>query len=73
MCLRLVDESQGKLNESVLKTYFGDPKFEICVGKSTIDMMIFNTTTGTARLSRGSAYGESWKDFQLAPTNKSQQ
>ena len=40
---------------------------QISVGKSTIDMMVFNTTARTARLSRGPEYGESWREFRFTP------
>jgi hypothetical protein len=44
---------------------FEDPKREINVGKSTIDMMVFDTTKRTAWLSRGPSYRVAWKKFEF--------
>ncbi len=40
-----------------------DPKYQINMGKGTIDMMVFDTTARTAYLSRGSSYNVSWRAF----------
>jgi hypothetical protein len=65
---RLLDSSQGKTGQETLQSYFAKPEHQISVGKSTIDMMVFNTTARTARLSRGPEYGESWREFRFHPT-----
>ncbi len=67
---RLLDGSKGHTDEETLQRYFADPNHKISVGKSTIDMMIFNTTTRTARLSRGPDYGESWKEYRFTSTRE---
>ena len=38
----------------------------ICVGKATIDMMVFDTTARTAHLSRGPEYGVAWRPYGFA-------
>lgn len=49
--------------EGKLQDYFADSKYQINVGKDTIDMMVFDTTAGTAYLSRGSSYQVAWRQF----------
>lgn len=51
----LLDQSQGKNDLSRLQDYFADPQYKINAGKSTIDMMVFDTTARVAYLSRGSS------------------
>jgi isopenicillin-N N-acyltransferase-like protein len=65
MC-RLLEGSHGRTNQNMLQDYFSDPMCEISVAKSTIDMMIFNTTARTAILSRGPDYGTAWREFRFA-------
>lgn len=60
---RLLEGSHGRTNQEMLQRYFSDPKYEIAVEKSTIDMMIFNTTARTATLSRGPDFGTPWRAF----------
>jgi hypothetical protein len=36
------------------------------VGKSTIDMMVFDCTNRVAHLSRGPSYRTEWKEFRFA-------
>jgi hypothetical protein len=59
----LLDGARGKLDRAGLQHFFAEPKCGICVGKSTIDMMVFNTSTREAFVSRGSSYGASWRRF----------
>jgi hypothetical protein len=59
----LLGQSQGKNDLSRLQDYFADPKHAINVGKSTIDMMVFDTTARAAYLSRGPSYKTSWREF----------
>src|SRR5262245_23022199 len=59
----LLGESQGKNDLSRLQDYFAEPKYKINVGKGTIDMMVFDTTSRTAYLSRGSSYKVAWREF----------
>jgi len=47
-----------------LQGLFGDQKAGICVG-NTIDMMVFDCTARTASLSRGPAWGQTWKTFSF--------
>ena len=37
----------------------------VAVGKSTIDMMVFDTTAKAAYLSRGPSYKVAWKEFRF--------
>ena len=47
---------------------FCDPKRGICVGKNTIDLMVFDTAKRKAFLSRGSDYGVSWREYAFTKT-----
>src|SRR5262249_38144853 len=47
----LLGGSAGKNGLRSLQSYFEDPRCAISVGKATIDMMVFDTTTRTAHLS----------------------
>jgi hypothetical protein len=51
-----------------MQDLFADPKFEVCVGKATIDMMVFDCTARKAFLSRGSSYGVDWKEYTFGDT-----
>jgi hypothetical protein len=61
----LLASASGKIDLARMQHFFLDPKCGICVGKSTLDMMVFNTTTGEAHVSRGPDYGVSWKRFRF--------
>jgi acyl-CoA:6-aminopenicillanic acid acyl transferase len=63
--------SGGKNDLPTLQDYFADPKHGICVGRATIDMMVFDTTNREAYLSRGPSYGADWHRFEFPTTNKS--
>lgn len=63
---RLLERSRGQNSQDMLQDYFADPTCEISVTKSTIDMMIFNTTSRTAILSRGPDYSTAWREFRFA-------
>jgi hypothetical protein len=62
--------SGGKNDLATLQDYFADPKHGICVGRATIDMMVFDTNNRHAYLSRGSSYGTDWKRFAFPELNK---
>jgi hypothetical protein len=57
----------GKNDRVTLQDYFADTKHGICAGRSTIDMMVFDTTNREAYLSRGPSYGTDWKRFAFPP------
>jgi hypothetical protein len=59
----LLRASQGRMDLARLQAYFSEPKYEINVGKSTIDMMVFDTTARAAYLSRGPSYKVSWREY----------
>jgi hypothetical protein len=59
----LLASSAGKNDMSTLQRYFSDESCGICAGRSTIDMMIFDTTAREAYLSRGPHYQTNWKRF----------
>lgn len=59
----LLSESTGKNDLARLQDYFSDPAYKINAGKSTIDMMVFDTSAKVAHLSRGSSYGTAWRTF----------
>lgn len=61
----LLRGTKGKNDLARLKDYFAEPKHGINVGKSTIDMMVFDTTARTAHLSRGTSYGASWRKYEF--------
>ena len=54
---------QGKVDRQILASYFSTPDLGICVGNSTLDMMIFDATERAAYVSRGPSYGADWKRF----------
>jgi hypothetical protein len=61
----LLDRTRGRTDLEAMRRNFGDPARGICVGRSTIDMMVFDTTARTAHLSRGPEYGVAWRQFGL--------
>ncbi len=61
----LLAADSGKVDRSRLQGFFAEPRFGISVGKGTIDMMVFNTTTREAFVSRGPGYGVEWKRFHF--------
>jgi hypothetical protein len=48
---------RGRTDLAAMQTNFCDPARGICIGRATIDMMVFDATTRTAHLSRGPEYG----------------
>jgi len=60
--LALLKQAGGELDGGKLRSLFGDQQAGICVG-NTIDMMVFDCTARTAMLSRGPAWGATWKAF----------
>jgi hypothetical protein len=59
----LVAPASGKVDVATMQRFFADPKCEISVGKPTIDMMVFDTTSRHAYLSRGPSYHVDWRKF----------
>jgi hypothetical protein len=59
----LLDRTRGRTDLDAMRTNFGDPARGICVGKATIDLMVFDTTALTAQLSRGPEYGVAWRQY----------
>jgi hypothetical protein len=66
----LLDRTRGRTDLDTMRTNFGDPARGICVGKATIDMMIFDTTARTAHLSRGPEYGVAWRQYGFSGAAK---
>jgi hypothetical protein len=66
----LLDRTRGHTDLDAMKANFGDPGRGICVGKATIDMMVFDTTTRTAFLSRGPDYGVDWRRYEFNDLSK---
>jgi hypothetical protein len=62
----LLDRTKGHTDLNAMRENFGDPTRGICVGRATIDMMVFNTTGRTAHLSRGPDYGVDWRPYAFA-------
>lgn len=62
----LLADSVGKTDLRSLQHDFEDPSCQISVGKSTIDMMVFDCTSRIAHLSRGPSYKVAWKKFSFA-------
>ncbi len=62
----LLKSTEGKNTLRTMQEYFEQPKHQISVGKGTIDMMVFDTTTKTAYLSRGPSYQVDWREFRFA-------
>jgi hypothetical protein len=62
----LLDRTRGHTDLAALQANFGDPARGICVGRATIDMMVFDTTARVAHLSRGPEYGVTWRKYRLA-------
>jgi isopenicillin-N N-acyltransferase-like protein len=60
-----VNGHTGRMNARRLQELFGDPAHAISVGKGTIDMMVYDTTSRTAWLSRGPSYGVAWQKFEF--------
>ena len=56
----------GMMNWQRLQQYFTHPEYEICAGKATIDMMVFDTTARVADLSRGPGYRVAWREFRFS-------
>jgi hypothetical protein len=63
----LMESTKGENDLLRLQDYFAEPKYGINVGKSTIDMMVFDTTARTAHLSRGTSYGVDWQKYAFTP------
>lgn len=56
-------ERSGKVDGAFLRECFACGDYGICVGPSTIDMMVYDTTARRAWLSRGPDYGVEWREF----------
>lgn len=67
-CQKMYDDlagSKGKMDRAWLQEHFADPEHGICVGRSTIDMMVYDCTAREAYLSRGPEYGKAWRRFRF--------
>jgi isopenicillin-N N-acyltransferase-like protein len=62
---RYMDVHSGQVDAQRMQVLFEDPQYEINVGKSTIDMMVFDTTKRVAWLSRGPSYRVAWQKFEF--------
>lgn len=63
----LLVEAEGKVDLAAMQHFFTNPTCGINVGKSTIDMMVFDTTSRKAYLSRGPSYEVDWREFVFPP------
>lgn len=61
----LLNASAGRTDLATLQRYLADPGHGISVGEGTIDLMVYDTASRTAHLSRGTAYGLAWHDFRF--------
>lgn len=64
----LLEGAAGTTDLRRLQGFFEDPTCGISAGKSTIDMMVFDTTERVAYLSRGPSYGIRWREFAFSQT-----
>jgi hypothetical protein len=62
----LLEADRGKIDRELMQRYFADPACEICVGPSTLDLMVFDTAERVAWLSRGESHGLEWRRFAFA-------
>ncbi len=63
----LLSAESERIDLGRMQHFFQDSGCGISVGKSTLDMMIYDTTAKAAWLSRGPAYGTTWKKFEFTP------
>jgi hypothetical protein len=66
----LLDRTRGRTDLDGMRANFGDPARGICVGKATIDLMVFDTMARTAHFSRGPAYGVAWRQYGFSGGGK---
>jgi hypothetical protein len=62
-----LDAAKGHISLDTMKTTFSDPSLGVCVGRGTIDLMIYDTTNRVAHLSRGADYGLAWQTYRFGP------
>jgi hypothetical protein len=62
----LLATTRGRTDLNTMQRNFGDPARGVCVGRATIDMLVFDTTTHSAHVSRGPDYGVAWRAYRLA-------
>ena len=62
---KLVNNGATRVDARGVQQLFENPKHEISVGKGTIDMMVYDTRSRTAWLSRGPSYRVAWKRFNF--------
>jgi len=67
---KLLDQTAGKNDRSMIEAYFTQPNYGILGWKSpknkSIDVMIFDTTARKAYLTRGPSYGLDWRTFEFS-------
>jgi isopenicillin-N N-acyltransferase-like protein len=60
-----LDGASGKVDAAAFREFFTDRQSGICAGKATIDVMLFDTTTREAHLSRGPHHKVAWKSYRF--------
>jgi hypothetical protein len=60
-----VKANPGHIDARRVQSLFESPKHAINVGESTIDMMVYNTTSRTAWVSRGPSYRTEWQKYEF--------
>jgi hypothetical protein len=63
---QLITADAGRVDDERLQGYFADPGCEISVGKSTLDLMVYDCTKRIAFVSRGTSYGLRWQQFDFS-------
>jgi isopenicillin-N N-acyltransferase-like protein len=59
----LLENSRGRNDLARLQEYFAQPNHRISEGKGTIDLLVFDTTSRVAHMSRGTSYHLDWRTF----------
>jgi hypothetical protein len=61
----LLESSRGRNDLARLQEYFAQPKHRINEGKATIDLLVFDTSSRVAYVSRGTSYHLDWRTFEF--------
>lgn len=61
----LLEGGKGKLDQQTLRGFFGDHQSTICKHYSTLDAMLFNTTSRRAYVARGPGCSGRWREFSF--------
>jgi hypothetical protein len=62
---KLLSQTRGETDLAAMQQSFADPSRGICVGKGTIDMMVFDCSQRAAHVSRGAEYGVNWRTYRF--------